>query len=102
MTRDEWNALSWADKAKVWPKLNREQQKHLVDLSGLTPQLNGLEHQRVEAVRMRTGETVRFYVGRSSGWKPCHIEIKLMTSTGGHSADREYKSITVLPGKRRF
>jgi hypothetical protein len=101
MTRDEWSKLSDSEKAKLWPTYNMEQRKHLVDLSCLTPQLNGLEHQRVEAVRFNPHEVVRFYVGRSTGWRPCHIEIKRMTSTGGQPADPEYKSITVLPGKWR-
>jgi hypothetical protein len=102
MTRDEWSKLSNSDKAKLWRTYNAEQRKHLVDLSCLTPQLNGLENQRVEAVRKNGVETVRFYVGQSTGWRPRHTEIKLMSSTGGHPADREYKSITVLPGKRRL
>jgi hypothetical protein len=101
MTRDEWSKLSDNDKAKLWPTYNTEQRKHLADLSAITPQLNGLEHKRVEAVR-KTGEVVRFYVGRSTGWRPCHLEIMRMTSTGGQSADPEYKSITVLPGKWRI
>jgi hypothetical protein len=101
MTRDEWSKLSDNEKAKLWPTYNTEQRKHLADLSGLTPQLNGLEHQRVEAVR-KTGEVVRFYVGRSAGWRPCHIEIMRMSSTtSDQPADPEYKSIAVLPGKWR-
>jgi hypothetical protein len=100
MTRDEWSKLSNGDKAKLWPTYNTEQRKHLVDLSSLTPQLNGLEHQRVEAVR-KNGEVVRFYVGRSTGWRPSHLEIKQMASRDGGFADPEYKSITVLPGKWR-
>jgi hypothetical protein len=102
MTRDEWSKLSSGEKAKLWRTFSHEQRKHLADLSYLTPQLNGLEGQRVEAVRKNGVETVRFYVGRSSGWSPIHLEVKLMTSTGGNAADREYKSITVLPGKRRI
>jgi hypothetical protein len=102
MTRDEWSKLSNGEKAKLWRTYNAEQRKHLVDLSGLTPQLNGLEGQRVEAARFNSPELVRFYVGRSTGWRPCHLEIMRMTSTGGQPADPEYKSITVLPGKRRF
>lgn len=49
--------------------------------SELTPQLIGLEGKRVEleddwGVR-------RFWVGRSTGWIPCHLEIKTRRSTGG-------------------
>jgi hypothetical protein len=42
------------------------------------------------------GERRRFYVGRSSGWIPCHIERKLRTSTGGVGADKYYASVRVI------
>ena len=48
----------------------------------LTPQLTGLEGNRVEVVD-RYGETRRFYVGKSTGWFPVHLEIKRCDSSGG-------------------
>jgi hypothetical protein len=48
----------------------------------LTPQLTGLEGSRVEVVD-RYGETRRFYVGKSTGWFPVHLEIKRRDSSGG-------------------
>ena len=48
----------------------------------LTPQLTGLEGSRVEVVD-RYGETRRFYVGKSTGWFPVHLEIKRCDSSGG-------------------
>lgn len=48
----------------------------------LTPELSGLEGKRVEVVDCH-GETRRFWVGRSSGWLPIHLEIERRNSSGG-------------------
>lgn len=48
----------------------------------LTAALLGLEGCRVE-VTYPTGEKRRFIVGKSTGWMPCHLEIKTKRSTGG-------------------
>ena len=48
----------------------------------LTPQLVGLEGKRVEVVD-RHGETRRFWVGKSTGWFPVHLEIARRDSSGG-------------------
>ena len=55
--------------------------------SQLTPELIGLERMRVE-VRHRwkpdgAVEVRRFIVGKSSGYIPCHLEIKTRRSIGG-------------------
>jgi hypothetical protein len=47
-----------------------------------TPQLRGLEHRRVEVVD-KYGEKRRFWVGKSTGWMPIHLEIHNTRSTGG-------------------
>lgn len=65
------------------------------DLSGLSPQLTGLERARVEVVT-DDDTTRRFYVGRSTGWRPCHVEVALRTSTGGPGAEKHYKSVRVI------
>lgn len=61
----------------------------------LSPQLVGLEGRRVEVVD-EFGDKRRFYVGRSTGWIPVHLEIARRDSSGGGAADREYKSVTVV------
>lgn len=70
------------------------------DESGLTPQLIGLEGMRVEVVDPPDGEfpglTRRFYVGKSTGWRPCHLEIHNRRSTGGGPALKEYASVRTL------
>lgn len=61
----------------------------------LSPQLIGLEGRRVEVVDVY-GEKRRFKVGKSTGWMPCHIELARANSSGGPSADKTYKSVTVI------
>lgn len=51
----------------------------------LTPQLIGLEGKRVE-ITYPEGHKSRFYVSRSGGWMPCHIEVKTRRSLGGCAA----------------
>jgi hypothetical protein len=69
------------------------------DLSGLTPQLVGLEGMRVEVITSY-GETRRFWVGRSTGWRPCHIEVKTTRSFGGEAADKEFASVRIIKAGR--
>lgn len=67
--------------------------------SELTEQLIGLEGKRVEIVD-KWGEKRRFYVSRSSGWIPCHIEISRKGVQGGPAVmGAPFKSIQVIPGK---
>lgn len=52
----------------------------------LTPELVGKEGRCVEvAHQWRDGETetVRFQVGRSSGWMPCHLQLTQRGVSGG-------------------
>lgn len=62
----------------------------------LTPQLNGFEGKRVEVVD-KWGEKRRFVVGRSTGWIPCHIELKTSRSSGGAAVmGAPFQSIRVV------
>ena len=62
----------------------------------LTPQLIGLEGRRVEVVDCY-GETRRFYVGKSSGHIPCHLEIHNRRCHGGPAVmGTPFKSVTRL------
>jgi len=62
----------------------------------LTPQLIGLEGQRVEVVD-QYDERRRFIVGKSTGWLPCHLEIKTKRSTGGACVSgAPFKSIKIV------
>lgn len=77
MTQQKWNALTPAQKEAIR------------DNSSLSPQLDGLEGWRVMVI-CDNGETRRFIVGKSTGRRPCHLEIKTARSHGGQPADRHY------------
>lgn len=89
MTPEKWSAMSSIEKdlARDW--------------SGLTSQLSGLEGWRVEVLDNAGDTPRRFYVGRSTGWRPCHLEILKSNSHGGIPAKNEYFAIRRLE-KRRF
>jgi len=58
----------------------------------LAPALKGLEGKRVE-VTTPAGDSSRFWVGKSTGWSPCHLEIARRDSHGGGA-------VYVPPGSR--
>lgn len=63
---------------------------------GLIPQLSGLEGKRVEVIDAY-GEQRRFYVGKSSGWMPSHLEIMRRDSSGGIAVSgAPFKSVRVV------
>lgn len=62
----------------------------------LTPQLNGLEDKKVEVVDAH-GETRTFYVGKSTGWAPMHLEIEKRNDDGGGGVTgAPFKSVRVI------
>ena len=64
--------------------------------TGLTAQLLGLEGKRVEVVD-KYDEKRRFIVGKSTGFVPCHLEIKTRRSHGGCSVmGTPFKSLRVV------
>lgn len=85
MTWDKWQQLSKAERLAN------------TDNSDLTPQLAMLEGCRVEVVD-NYGEKRRFNVGKSTGWKPIHLEVYNRRSTGGHPAAKSYKSVVLIRG----
>lgn len=80
---------------KTWDDATDAQREAARDLGALTPQLIGLEGWRVE-VETTYGETRRFIVGLSTGWKPIHLEVATRRSMGGSGAEREYRSVRPL------
>lgn len=48
----------------------------------LEPRLVGLEGKRIEVCSRDEGKR-RFWVGKSTGWMPCHLEIARRNSSGG-------------------
>jgi hypothetical protein len=67
----------------------------------LTPQLIGLEGKRVEVVDCY-GKKRRFYVGKSMGWMPCHLEISRHNDiSGGCVTGGPFALVRVVGGKRK-
>lgn len=91
-----WSTLDNAGKCKYWDMLSPTERAVVRDLSGLTAQLIGLEGKRVEVENTYDNEKRRFWVGRSTGWRPCHLEIAKRTSQGGDPAEKSYKSVRVV------
>jgi hypothetical protein len=60
--------------------------------SELNPKLIGLEGKRIQCKLY--GETVRFIVGKSTGYVPCHLEIKRIGSHGGGAITSNPNEIT--------
>lgn len=72
-------------------------EKHNRQMScGLHPKLKGLEGYRIECTRY--GKKVRFWVGKSTGWIPCHLAIHNSRSCGGDaiSLNEELNDIVII------
>ena len=68
--------------------------------SELAPELMGLEGKRVEIVDCWRQKR-RFYVGKSTGFIPVHLEIARRNSTGGPAVmGAPFKSLRVVAGSR--
>lgn len=85
------DGMTW-DVCKNLPESKRAA---LRSAEGLSPQLTGLEGYRAEVVTTY-GKTRRFIVSRSTGWNPCHIEVKTIRSLGGTGAESKYESVRVI------
>jgi hypothetical protein len=66
----------------TWSRMTPEEKDYHRDLSGLIPELVAAEGWRIEVTRP-DGTVERYYVGRSLGWRPCHIAVKTRRSHGG-------------------
>lgn len=81
--------------AMTWARMPEVERAKVRDLSSLSPQLVPWKGWRVEVVT-DYGETRRFIVGQSTGWKPCTLEISRRNSMGGGSAERSYAHVKPL------
>lgn len=83
MTSDKWSKLTPAERQRIAAPAYPEQ---------MAPHLGW----RVE-VLTHYGETRRFIVGKSTGWRPRYLEIPRVNSAGGPSCDSQgYLSITKI------
>lgn len=94
--RLEWERADNDKRADIWRRLPAHMRDIVRDLSDLTPQLVGLEGKRVEVEDIGDWHKHRFWVGRSTGWRPCHIEVKTRRSSGGCAASKQYRSVRVV------
>lgn len=66
----------------------------------LTAQLNGHENKRVEVIDCY-GAKRRFWVGKSTGWIPVHLEISTRRSHGGPAVmGTPFQSVRVIAPSR--
>jgi hypothetical protein len=88
------DGMTW----ETWMYLPATIKDKLRDNSGLCPMLTGLEGWRVEVIDCYSDEegqsaARRFIVGKSTGWRPCHLELHNRRSRGGDPAAKRYTSI---------
>jgi len=102
-----WGQLAGYDELQRLMKLGQEYSEKTKTRcpAELTPQLIGLEGKLVEVIDCY-GETRRFYVGKSTGWMPCHLEIEQRTHSGGGAVSgtpfRSVREISGTPNKPRY
>lgn len=82
MTREVFNKYTKEEKCWAWQRLTKAEKDACRDLSDLHPDLLGLEGWRVELVYV-DGAKERGIVSRSTGWRPCHILLPRIDSSGG-------------------
>ena len=70
MTWEQWSAMSPCERDAAR------------DNSGLCPQLVGLEGRRVRVTPKRPYGPNTFIVGRTTGWRPCHLAIRARNAHG--------------------
>jgi hypothetical protein len=79
-----------------WVSMTTAQQDAIRDNSGLTSDLIGKEGWRVQVRDTADSEPRRFIVGKSTGWRPCHLEVHNQRSLGGPPARESYYSVLCL------
>ena len=82
MTPEEFRLLPESRRAAFFAKLPRAHRAAYRDTSLLSPQLDPHRGWQVEVVD-HDGNTRRFIVERSQGWRPCNIELKKVSSRKG-------------------
>lgn len=98
LARAIWATMPAAERVQAWERMTPAERDLLRDNSELTPQLIGLEGHRVEVTV--NARPRRFVVGKSTGWRPCHLELARVTSRGGEPAAKAYESVRSI-GKVR-
>jgi hypothetical protein len=79
MTQQEWNQLTPVQR-EAWRSLHGTLPKDPTPDEALWQALRS--RRRIE-ITYTDGERVRCYVGLSTGWQPCFLEVKTSRSYGG-------------------
>jgi hypothetical protein len=95
-----WAKMPAAERSQAWERMTPTERDLLRDNSDLTPQLTGLEGHRVEVMDIPNARPRRFIVGKSTGWRPCHLELARVSARGGEPAAKAYESVRSI-GKVR-
>jgi len=102
ISKAEFHALPAAEKTAVWERLPEWHRAAIRDTSDLHPALVGLEGWRIECngvdewgLANPNGISRRFIVGRSTGWRPCHLILRRSDTRGGHAVSL-HAPITII------
>jgi hypothetical protein len=79
----------------IWKSLTQTQREQQMDRSELNVSLLPYKGMRVEATDSY-GERVRFWVGQSTGWRPCTLTLHNTRSRGGAPAYGLYTDIKII------
>jgi hypothetical protein len=79
-----------------WDALTPSERESIRDNGLLTPQLSGLEGWQVEVTDTDGAAPRRFIVGKSTGWRPIHLELSNARSRGGDGANKQYATVRKL------
>lgn len=82
-----------------WDRLTPATRELVRDNSALSPQLIGLEGWRVAVIDNKgdaPSAVRRFIVGKSTGWRPCHLELVRKNAHGGGPAAMAYWQVIPL------
>ena len=93
-----WALPTGEAKGAAWVKMTQAQREAVRKL----PTWHELwEHKgkRVEVIDQR-GEKRRFWVGLSTGWEPCLLEVKTTRSLLGDPCDASYREFRVIKNER--
>lgn len=83
-----------------WDRLSFDEREHMMDRSQLHPALVGLEGKRVRVSPLRQGIST-FYVGRTSGWRPCHLAMRLNALSSSDTIGPNEKFLVVEIADKR-
>jgi hypothetical protein len=92
------DSMTW----ERWTRLSERERATLADISGLHPQLIGLEGRKVririsDDMTWLNGKPIRtFRVGKTTGWRPSHMAMRSVAQRGSSDLIDPKASSTIL------